>query len=153
MKIAIQYLTEKAAARGLDLPLLIDRMAFKDAFPDSVDTMEFDIVFPTFVRTMTFRRYLDLCVSLLPGDSTFLIRDDQIFILPGAAAKIERLLDRKVSVDLRNKPLLAAFEELADRTGLGIAVDPRCDDGNKKTVTLLSEQGMTMRAHSNRSPT
>jgi hypothetical protein len=144
-KIVLQYLSNKAAARGEWMPVVIDKQAFKDAAPDANDLLDVPIELPTFVPSMTYRQALEHSMSQLPGDGVFLVRDDQIVILSGAAAKVERLLDRRINADFRNKPLMAALEELADRSGVGIAVDPRCDDTGKKTVTLLSEQGMTLR--------
>ena len=145
LKIVLQYLGEHAAQRNESLPFMIDKQAFKDAAPDAVDLLDFQIEFPTFLRSMTYRQALELSMSQLPGDATYLIRDDLIVIVSGTAAKIDRLLDRKVAVEFRNKPLAAAIEELSDRSGVGIAVDPRCDDTNKKAVTFQTEQGMTVR--------
>ena len=145
LKFVLTHLVDRAALLKEPLPITFDRSAYKDLDADPCHTSDASIEFPNHIRSMTFRQALELSVSQIPCDSKYLIRDGLIVIVPGAAAKIDRLLNRTTTVEFRNKPLIAAFEELSDRIGVSIAVDPRCDDMNKKTVTLQTEQGMTAR--------
>jgi hypothetical protein len=145
LKIVLGYLSERAAQRGESLQIMIDKQAFKDAAPDSADLLDAPIEFSAFVRSMTYRQVLELTLSQLPGDATYLVREGYVVIVTAAVARIDRLLERRVAIEFRNKPLIAAIEDLSERTGLDIAVDSRCDDGNKKVVTLQTEKGMTVR--------
>ena len=145
LKVALQFLVEHAARHGESLPIMIDKQAFKEASPDVPDLLEYQVDFSPFVPSTTYRQFLESASSQLPGDGTYLVRGSLVVIVPAEAAKINRLLERNVAVEYRNKPLIAAIGDLSERTGLDIAVDSRCDDGNKKTVTLQTERGMTVR--------
>jgi hypothetical protein len=144
-RTVLAYLSDTAHTRKERLPFLFDKAAFAEANLLIADLAEQEVDVPAFVRSMTNRQVLEMTLPQIQGDPTYLVRDGLIVFVPREAAKLERLLDRTIAVDFRDLTLNAAFAELSDRSGVGIAVDPRCDESSKKKVTLQAEQGMTVR--------
>jgi hypothetical protein len=144
LKDVTKFIVHEALRRKEFLPVTYDQEAFKDAVPDLVDVWEVPVPFPKHLRTMTYRQVFELCASQLPAAGTYIIRDGEVIFWPGEY-KIQQLLRSKIAVEFHGKPLVPAIEEICDRSGLSIAVDPRCDDGNKKTVTLQVDGGMSVR--------
>jgi hypothetical protein len=136
LRIVLGYLDFRTVVdKSESLPIVFDKKAFKDDVPDAFDSLlDTPIEFSTFANSLTYRQVLEHSIRQLPADATFLIRDGLVVILPGAAAKIDRLLQRKIAVEFRGKPLVATLDELADLSGISIAIDPRSEEMQKKTV-------------------
>ena len=145
IKTVTEFLVHEALKHNELLPVTVDKLAFKDTAPDAPDVWEIPVEFPKHLRSMTYRQVLRVCTSQTPVAGTFILREGTIVIYPGADYKVESLLKSEIAVEFHDKPLVAAIEEICDRSGLSIAVDPHCDDGNKKTVTLQVDGGMSVR--------
>src|SRR6185369_12382742 len=58
---------------------------------------------------------------------------------------IQILLDQGIAIQFRDVPLRFAIEDLADRTGLTVMVDPRCGVGLSSSVTLQTQNDVSVR--------
>jgi hypothetical protein len=137
MKTALKYLIDAATqVQKQEVRFVFDKAAFTQANMQVADLYDQDIDVPLFVNKLTYRQYLEASLSQLPGDATYLVRDGLIVVLTREAARIDRLLDQKIVAEFHDKSLTAALRELSDLSGVSIAVDPRCDPDQKKTVDL-----------------
>jgi hypothetical protein len=147
VKTTLRYLQDVLMSRGFELRLMIDHRSFVDSHPNSnqFELAEVGFEFPEFVRSMTCRQYLDLVVKQLPVDACVHVSGGVLVVTTPDAVKLDRLLDRKIAIDLRKKTVVEAFEEVSALSGVSIVVDPRCNDGQKSDVMLRTNNDMSVR--------
>jgi hypothetical protein len=147
LKVHLKYLSDLAASRGERLDIVPNRQAFKDAAVDSAALLDENIEMPDHARTLTLQQYLTVLTTQLPTESRFRIREGILELTTADSIYPGKVLEQNVFVEFRNTPFETAIEELSDRTGLSIAIDPACEEASyRKTVTLRANNDMTLRA-------
>jgi hypothetical protein len=147
LRESLQLLSDAVAAKGKELPIVIDVQAFKDENPEAPDIHETQIRFPTFPRRMTLVNALRLALAQVPTrNATFLIRGDVIEITTFTEASNERLLGKRVSLTFDRVRLRDALDKLSAETGLSVIVDNRVGPKADMSVTALFRNDVTMEA-------
>lgn len=114
------------AARGKELPVLVDKTAFREEHPDAPDVTDVPVRFPDTPRRMTFGRALRYALSRVPTDNaTFLVRGGTLEITTLDRAAPAQMFEALITASFDKRPLAEALEALADQTGANIVVDPR----------------------------
>jgi hypothetical protein len=146
-RIVLAHIAGVLAERKQSLDIAIDSAAFKEAAEgDAIDILESDISFPPFVPTATVQDLLAAALKQIPtNNATYLIRNGRVDILTHEGANIRLLLDQGVAVQFRELPLKLAIEELADRTGVTVMIDPRCGAELNKSVSLQAQNDISPR--------
>ncbi|HEX3314618.1 MAG TPA: hypothetical protein VHR72_06980, partial [Gemmataceae bacterium] len=103
------------------------------------------ITFSKFTAKLTVRQYLDLAVQQLPGDASYIVRGGLVVVAPAKSLKLDRLLHRRITIDLRGKSVVEALEAVADLSGVSIVVDRRCSDAPAALVELRTNNDMSVR--------
>src|SRR5260370_10083613 len=139
MKEFLVLLMEQYAAKGKDLPILVDNEAFKKK---DRDFYIYDVIvrFPALKR-MPGIEALRSALSRSDKPATFLIRRGVVVIVPKNQASTKELLKQTVAANFEGRPLNEALEELSAMTGASIVLDRRPGDKAKKPTpaTLKSE--------------
>jgi hypothetical protein len=127
---------EKAAAKGMIVPFLVDQAAFADKNPDAPDIYEVVMKFPTYVKTMSLAKVLDLALAQVPTkDAVYVIRKGIVIITTNEKATVQNLLKERVIGSFDQNPLVNAIYALSDQTGASIVIDPRATE---KALTPIS---------------
>jgi hypothetical protein len=113
-------------------PILLDRAAFRQDYPDLSDVREIPVQLPA-LKGVTRARVLRMLLDLIPTDNaTYLIRDGHIEITTRSAASAAR---QTVQATFANRPLHEALQDLAEQTGLSIVLDARATEQGQTPVT------------------
>lgn len=114
------------AARGKELPVLVDTAAFRQENPDAPAVTEVLVRFPDSPRRMTLGRALRYVLSRVPTENaTFLIRAGTLEITTLDRAAPAQMFEALITASFDKRPLVEVLEALADQTGANIIVDPR----------------------------
>jgi hypothetical protein len=73
------------------------------------------------------------------------VRDGLIVVAPAKTLTLERLLDRKITIDLRGKSVIEALQAVADQSGVSVVADQRCNGGPAELLELRTNNDMTVR--------
>lgn len=93
LKEALGLFYEKFAAKGKELPILVDSRAFLDESPDAGDIYESPVKFPPYPKTMAMATALQLALSQVQtGNATYLIRRSFIEITTNDKALKDRVI-------------------------------------------------------------
>jgi hypothetical protein len=129
LKEVLQKFTQTFAAKGKDLPLLVDVEAFKEANPDAPDVYDTQVKFPPLPRRMTFEKALRFALSKIPtNNATFLVRRGCIEVTTLERGAPARLLEERVTANFHKRPLADVLDDLSDMTGATIILDPHIGD-------------------------
>jgi len=145
LRSALSYIDERLANGNQLLQIDVEHASFKDGSGDPLDILETSVSLPPFFRSMTVQEMLEIMLKKAPIPTTYLIRNGHIVILARDAANIHTLLDHGIAIQFRDVPLKFAIEDLADRTGLTVMVDPRCGAGLSSSVTLQTQNDVSVR--------
>jgi hypothetical protein len=146
LRLALAYIDEKLANQNKTLPFAVEQATFKDGNNgDPLDILESNVSLPPFFKSMTVQEMLEIMLKQAPIPTTYLLRNGHIVILARDAANIHGLLDQGIAIQFRDVPLKFAIEDLADRTGLTVMVDPRCGAGLSTSVTLQTQNDVSVR--------
>jgi hypothetical protein len=145
LRSALSYIDEKLANQNQQLQIDVERESFKAANGDPIDILESNVSLPPFFKSMTVQETLEIMLKQAPIPTTYLIRNGHIVILARDAANIHGLLDQGIAIHFREVPLKYAIEDLADRTGLTVMVDPRCGAGLSSSVSLQTQNDVSVR--------
>jgi hypothetical protein len=147
LKEVLEGFTKAFAAKGKDLPLLVDDNAFKEANPDAADVYDSPVKFAPLPRWMKFEAALRMALSKIPtNNATFLVRRGYIEITTLERGGPARLLEERVAATFGKRPLAEALEELADMTGATIVVDPRVGDKAQTPITARFRNTISLEA-------
>ncbi len=140
-----KYLITSLAGRNQSLELMIDQSSFKEEAGDSSDMADESVVFPDDLKSLSVQDILLFAINQISnGNATFVIVNGRVDIMTREAASIRRRLNHGIAIEFRDVPLKAAIEELSERTGVTIMIDPRCAAMNK-SVTLQSQNDTSLR--------
>jgi hypothetical protein len=130
LKDALGLFVEKLAAKGMELPILVDSAAFRE---ESIEVYETPIRFPPFPRRLALATALRLALDQVPEkNATYLVRPTHILITTLQRATPEKQTIRGLFV---KRPLEAVLEELSAQTGISVLLDPKVGDKAKTPVT------------------
>lgn len=141
----LKFVSESLAERKKDVAILVDVQSFREHSGDAAPFLESEVMLPALVKKASAREVLDWCGRDGMPQATYLVKNGRVVFVDRAAAEVPLLLDQRVALRLRETPILAAVEELADLTGISIQIDPRCADGGPRVVTLRAENDITAR--------
>ena len=131
LKTAIEFASDKFAG---NLPIFVDQHAFL-VEKGSGDIWESKINLPTVTREMPLGAVLQILMTQVGDEdvqAAFMIRRGQIEIVPASRATAKYLLTEPVMARFKDRPLQLALNDLSDRTGLTINLDPAV--GEKKNT-------------------
>jgi len=122
LKEALGLFYEKMAAKGLELPILVDTEAFKDGNNDAPDIYDTPVKFPPFPRRMSLATALRMALSKIPtGNATYLIRRNFIEITTIERQTSERTL-RVYPVGDLVIPISSPFNPFAGQGAGGVGL-------------------------------
>jgi hypothetical protein len=145
-KDAAGLLYEQFAAKGKELPIVVDRAAFRDGDPSTAfDPYETAVSLQPVPRQVSAGDALRTMLSLMAQRTTFLIREGQVVVVPESHARAEHLLQRTVRATFDDVPLQDALQELAGMTGMSIILDTRQEGAAKRRVSATFRNDITLR--------
>jgi hypothetical protein len=118
---------EKFAARGIELPILVNLKSFAATDANANDIYEGVVKFPPYPRTMTLAKALRLALDQLPVETTFLVRQGHIEIVAAQEATFAKLRTQKVFGHYSAQRVFEVIGDLCEQTGLSIVLDARID--------------------------
>ncbi len=122
----LKLLQTKFSQKGKQLPIVIDRPAFLEEYPEAEAAEETEVRLPIEPRRMSCGQLLRSLVSQLKTDNaTCWVRPGFIEITTHSAARVEGLLYQKVHVRFHRRPLADALEDLYELTGVAVNLDSR----------------------------
>ncbi len=93
LKEALGLFYEKFAAKGRELPILVDQQAFQDEAPEAGDIYESPVKFPPYPKKMAMATALKLALSQVQsGSATYLIRRSFVEITTNDRALKDRVI-------------------------------------------------------------
>jgi hypothetical protein len=139
LKEGLQLLYEKFAARGKDLPILVDHRGFVDADADAASPYEAAVQLPPVPKQMTVGTALRVMLSQVPtkANATFIVRQGHIEIVPQSRVAIDVLLRERVLERFDKVPLQEVLDSLAATTGAPILLDVRAKDKGQERVSVV----------------
>jgi hypothetical protein len=136
LKELLKKFSDAFAAKGKELPVVVDDLAFKEETPDAPWASETELTFPSVPRRMPLREALRFAISKIPlNNGTFLVRRGRIEITTLERGDPLRLLQERISARFERRPLAEVLEELSDQTGASIILDVRVGEKAKTPVT------------------
>lgn len=149
LKDALGLLYEKFGARNMELPVLIDSAAYR-RLEAKDDPYETPVSVQPVPRVLSVGKLLAIFAAKIPQKSTFIVRDGYVEIVPEASPEV--LLQQRVLGSYKERPLGEVLQDVADHSGISIAVDPRLatqvrqpvsatfnnDVGVREAVTMLA---------------
>jgi hypothetical protein len=142
----LSLLNTQLATKGVLLEIFIDQTSFSAETPDSQKILEYEVKYPASLRALTVQQAFDILIDQIPTlNATYLVKDGRIVVTTHEAARISYLLDQGIAVQLRDVPLKVAIEELGERAGVTIMVDPRCGAEMNKSVSLQTQNDASLR--------
>ena len=135
LKTALELIADKFAGR---LPIIVDKEAF--AAPagekEADDPYEEEVVLPPVPAKMVMSTALRLILSqVAKGQATYVIRQHYIEIVPEKYTTAPYFLHQPmISVDYQKRPISEVLQDLSERTGVAINLDPQV---GKKANTAI----------------
>jgi len=146
-RFVLSYIDGALADRKQSLQIVVDQASFREANQgDPLEILETVITFSPFLKTATVQEMLEYSLKQVPtGNATYLVKNGNIEILTHDAANINVLLDQGIAIQFRELPLKLAIDDLADRTGFTVMIDPRCVAVLNNSVSLQSQNDISPR--------
>ncbi len=137
LKQAMLLLSQKFAAKGLDLSILIDAGRFaKPSGADAVDIGNDEVHLPYSPKVLTTGKALQLFISQVKtAKAAMLLRNGMVEIVPQADATPAGLLRSKVQAHFEKTPLVDAVRRLSYLSGASIMLDPRLKETAQTPIT------------------
>jgi len=137
---AMQFLHEQLAAKGKELPILINTAAFRmEGMPDVANT---EVALSAIPKQHTVQAILDQTHARV--EATYLLRQGRIEIVPISHATIEHLLTQPILARYEQRPLQEVLQDLADLTGATIVLDARGGESAKEPITATLRNSATL---------
>jgi hypothetical protein len=133
LKEALGLLMEKFDARGKELPIVVNRKAFRNNWKKITEAV---IRMPYSPKRLTTADFLRLVLDQLPcDDAIYLVGPRYVEITTAREASLQNRLKQKVVLILVDRPLEDALDELFEQTGAGVTVDARAAEKAHKPLT------------------
>jgi hypothetical protein len=127
--------------------VLVDAEAFKEENPDAPDIYDTQVKFPPFPLRMSVANALRVALSKVPANNaTYLIRRGVVEVTTKQKAAPAHLLEVMVEAQFDKRPLEEALDELAERTGATIVLDPRVGDKARTPVSAIFRNSVSLEA-------
>lgn len=139
LKEFLAHLEKNFAARGKELPILVNVAALKEDVQDLPDPYDAELKFPEIPKRVTTATLLRLAISQIPTDppnnAALIVRNGAVEITSSKGASLSRLLQQKVLAGYENQSLAEILDDLAEKTGVSISLDPRVADKAATKIT------------------
>jgi hypothetical protein len=146
LKDALGLLFEKTAARGRPVPILVNSAAFRKEGTHEDDPYETQVSLPPLPLRVTLGKALRLFLARMPNaNATYLVKDGFVEVLPETAASPKMLLQQKVLALYRGRPVAEVLEELAERCGVTIVLDPNAGPQLRQPITATFRNDVSLR--------
>jgi hypothetical protein len=128
LRLVLQYIGDKLRELGLPWEPYIDDRAFHEQIGgDPISMSEVDVRLPFAAATVS--EWLEHALSQSPHcAATYIVRNGRVEIVPPERVNINYLLDQGIVVQFNDMPIKTAIEEVANRAGVTVLIDPRCGD-------------------------
>jgi hypothetical protein len=131
-----------------DLPIFLDYQAFKE-MKDELTEDEFystEIRIPQEAKRLPLGTILRIAVSRLPPNGgTWIVRNGMIQITTLDKASPVALMRTEFDVVFDQHPLQIALQELSDRTGVDIVLDPRVGSKSETKISATFGNGVPLK--------
>jgi hypothetical protein len=137
LKNFLQLIYENCAARGVDLPILVDIGSFKEE-DDSQPNGPYDdeTKLPPVPKTLTIGHALQLGLSQIKSNNgTFIVRNGTIVVMTRRRASLAARLREPVLTRFEKTPLTEVMQRLSDMTGATVLLDPRLHEKAQTPIT------------------
>jgi RNA polymerase sigma factor (sigma-70 family) len=130
--------------KGKELSILIDVQAFRDESVDA-DPFECVIKFPSFPRVLETATALREAINQIPASQAeILARDGYFLITTKTRASLPYLLRQRLFANYQDRPSNFVVQNLSERTGASVALDPRIADKAKTRITVAFRSDVTL---------
>lgn len=138
LKDALEILQKQFRQRhGRELPILINERAFKDENPEAPDLHEAFTELRPHPRVRTTGQLLrDLLAHIPAGNATYLLQPGVVEITTFSDANPAQRLCQTVELKFSRQPLSFVLEEIYERTGVHVILDPRVGVNARAQVTI-----------------
>ncbi len=147
-KSFLNSLAEKIAAKGRELPIQIHVEAFKKG-TKARSILDGELPFPTphLPRRMSAGAFLRIMLAQFDDvETTFLIRNGVVEILPTKLATPKYLLQQRVTGSYYQEPLGEVLRTLSYQTGATVVLDSRAGELVKAPITATFHNDVTLEA-------
>ncbi len=133
---AMQPLYEKFAAKGMDLPIIIDAETFNVADLDRTNGIYADEVrLPPVPKLMTTATAMRLIIGQLKTPAAMVLRNGAVEIVAKKAVRPEALLRYKVLARFNKVPVFEVLRQISDQTGVSVVIDPRAAEKAQTNIS------------------
>jgi len=139
----VGLLREKLTAQRVDMPMLVDVVAFKEDC-GIADIYDQPIHFP-YTRLSTAAHLLQMAlVQAADGRGALVVRKGAVVITTTKRASIRYLLGQKITWACEKLAFAEAIDEISDISGVSVVLDPRiATDKLKMPITLSFRSDVT----------
>jgi len=136
LKEALEKLQTIYRDKDKELPIQINRNAFKEENPDAADLDDTPVKLPAFPRRMSGSQLLRALLAQAPtNNAAYLLNLGHVMITTEENASLPNLLGRLIEVSFTRRPLELALKDLYDQTGVAVILDARAGNRAKTPVT------------------
>lgn len=127
LKEVLQILETRFAKKGKKVQFVINQEAFKKEDPDAPDIERELVRMPLYPKRLTIGTALRLALSRIgSGNATYWLRAGQVLVTTHDKASSSFFLQTQIdAVNINQRPLTQALDELAEWSGTTILVDRR----------------------------
>jgi hypothetical protein len=137
-KDAMQLFYEKFAAKGKELPILVNLDSFKvDDSNESQTPYDAQVQLPTVPKQMPMHVALRIILDQVRGKATYVIRQGHVDIVHPSHATAKVLLQQRVLTRFDKVILRGALDDLAAITGAPIVFDVRAKEKGQEKVSIV----------------
>jgi hypothetical protein len=145
LKDALKTLQEELAARKLELDIIVDIDVFKVEHPDAPGILETPVTLTALPRKVTAAMLLRQILNKAePNNAAFVAFGDHVLITTIDRTSPESLLMQHVVAVYDKKPLAQVLRDLADKTGVSIALDRRAGDKEDYLISASFQRDATL---------
>jgi hypothetical protein len=145
LKELLAHVRDRLAAKGKELPIFVDALAFKQENPDAQGIYDTAVRFDPIPKKQKLGMILRQALGRVQtNNATFLLRGGLIEITTFERAKPESLLGFPITARFNKHPLDEAIDELSDLSGATIIIDSRVGDKAKAPVSASFKNTITL---------
>ena len=145
LKVLLQHLQDRLAAKDKELPIFVDTLAFQQENPDAQGIFDTAVKFDSIPKKQKVGTILRQALSRVQtNNATLLLRGGLIEITTFDRAKPENLLGYPITARFNKRPLDEAIDELSDLSGATIVIDSRVGDKAKTPVSASFKNTITL---------
>jgi RNA polymerase sigma factor (sigma-70 family) len=142
--LAVMSLEIKKAGR--DVRFLLDLKAFAEDFPEDKKLDQVAIKFSDlYPAVLPVGNVLQAGLDQIPGQrARVLIRNKMFFITTQKRATLEYLLGEKVAASYQNRTFRSIIDDLCDKTGVSINIDPSVEEKANKLISAVFRNDVSL---------